>query len=73
MGTVGVRLAVEIVDANFMCIGIAVEDDLVDEIGAVEVGLKDEFAPANMEVFGQINAIVPSVFHLRCIQKTDDT
>ena len=64
LGTVGIGFPVEVVDADLVRIGIAVEDDLVDEIGAVEVGSQSEFAPAEAEGLGQIDAVVPSLFHL---------
>ena len=72
MGTVGVGFPVKVVDANLMRIGVAVKDDLVDEIGAVEIDLQYEFAPTHVEVFSQINAVVPSIFHLWRVQETDD-
>ena len=49
LGTVGIRLPIEVIDADFMGIGITVEDDLVDKVGAIEVGLKGEFAPTEAE------------------------
>ena len=73
LGTVGVGFPVKVVDAHFVGISIAVEDDLVDEIGAVEIDLQYEFAPTHVEVFGQINAVVPSIFHLWRVQETDNS
>ena len=73
LGTIGIRFPVEVVNADLVRIGIAVEDDLIDEIGAVKVGLKDKIAPTKSDAFGQVDAIVPSIFHLRCVFEDDAT
>ena len=54
-----------------MGVGIAVEDDLVDEVGTVEVGVDDNLAPTDVNAFGQVDAIVPGLFHLGRVEEAN--
>ena len=71
LGAVGIRFPVEVIDADLVSIGIAVKDNLVDEVGAVGIQQKLDFLFSHIEMLGDVYAIVPCLFHLRLFQEPD--
>ena len=51
-------------DADLVGIGITVDDDLVEKVGAIGIHQQLDFLFSHIEMLRQVDAEVPSLFHL---------